>query len=127
MRHLEIQQCLEHDSAVNTLVNNSSLQDLESLTKNMKSGNVSVIVHLDCDPVYHFATDLGYKDALRKVGLVVSLSERENETTHLSNFVLPINHNFESWGDAKTRTGVISLQQPVIAPINDTDKKKQFC
>ena len=112
------------DSAVNTLVNYSSIQDLESLTQKMKSGNIGVVVHLDCDPVYHFANDLGYKDALSKVGLVVSLSERENETTHLSNIVLPINHNFESWGDAKTRTGVISLQQPVIAPINETRQKE---
>src|SRR5574338_248647 len=108
------------DSASNTLLDYSSLQDIESLIQKMKSGNVGVIIHLDCNPVYHFANDLGYKDALKKVGLVVSLSERENETTHLSNFVLPINHNFESWGDAKTRTGVYSLQQPVIAPLHET-------
>jgi molybdopterin-containing oxidoreductase family iron-sulfur binding subunit len=112
------------DSAVNILVNNSSLQDIEMLVQNMQSGNVGVVIHFDSNPVYHFAEDLGYKDALGKVGLVVSLSERENETTHLSNYVLPINHNFESWGDAKIRTGIISLQQPVIAPINDTRQKE---
>lgn len=112
------------DSIPKTLVDYSSVKDLELLTQKMKSGNVAVILHIDCDPVYHFANDLDYKDALGKVGLVVSLSERENDTTHLSNFVLPINHNFESWGDAKVRSDVISLQQPVIAPINDTREKE---
>jgi len=112
------------DSSVNTLVNNSSLQDLELLVQNIQSGNVGVVIHLDSNPVYHFAKDLGYKESLKTVGLVVSLSERENETTHLSNYVLPINHNFESWGDAKVRTGSISLQQPVIAPINNTRQKE---
>jgi len=112
------------DSVKHNVVSRSSIKDLESLVLNMQTGNVELIIHMDCNPVYHFAKNLGYKDALSKVGLVVSLSERENETTHLSNYVLPINHNFESWGDAKTRTAVISLQQPVIAPINDTRQKE---
>ncbi len=112
------------DSSANTLLSYSSMQDFESLIQNMNSGNVGIVIHFDCNPVYHFANDLGYRDALKKVGLVVSLSERENETTHLSNYVLPINHNFESWGDAKTRTGIISLQQPVIAPLHETRQKE---
>ncbi len=112
------------DSSAQTLLSYSSLQELETFAQNMNSGNVAAVIHIDCDPVYHFSNDLGYKNALKKVGLIVSLSERENETTHLSNYVLPTNHNFESWGDAKTRTNVISLQQPVIAPINDTRQKE---
>ena len=112
------------DSSAVAINKNSSLQELESLVEKMISGNVAAVIHFDCNPVYHFAEDIGYKDALGKAGLVVSLSERENETTYLSKYVLPINHNFESWGDAKTRTGSISLQQPVIAPLNDTRQKE---
>ena len=112
------------DSAVNTFVNNSSLQDLELLVQNMNSGNVQAVIHLDCNPVYHLSNDLGYRNALKKVGFIFTLSERESETTASSDFILPINHNFESWGDAKVRTGSISLQQPVIAPINDTRQKE---
>ena len=87
---------------------------------------MAAVIHFDCNPVYHLAQDFGYKKALSKVGLVVSLSERENETTFVSKYILPINHNFESWGDAKTRTGVISLQQPVIAPLNSTRQKESI-
>jgi len=112
------------DSTVNNFVDNSSVKEIESLVQKMNSGQVAAVIHLDCNPVYHLASDYGYKDAVSKVGLVVSLSERGNETTHLSKYVLPINHNFESWGDAKTRSGIISLQQPVIAPLNDTRQKE---
>ena len=112
------------DSSVSTFSKNSSAQELESLVQKMNAGNIAVVIHFDCNPVYHFAQDIGYTNALSKVGLVVSLSERENETTNLSKYVLPINHNFESWGDARTRTGSISLQQPVIAPLNDTRQKE---
>ncbi len=114
------------DSSATTLVENSSVQEIESLIQKMNDGNVAAVIHFDCNPVYHLAPDFGYKKALSKVGLVVSLSERENETTFVSKYVLPINHNFESWGDAKTRTGVISLQQPVIAPLNSTRQKESI-
>ena len=97
------------DSSVNTFVENSSVQEIESLVQKMNDGNVAAVIHFDSNPVYHLAPDFGYKKALSKVGLVVTLSERENETTFVSKYVLPINHNFESWGDAKTRTGVISF------------------
>ncbi len=114
------------DSSAQTLSALSSVKELDELIQNMNNGKVSAVIHLDCNPVYHFAKDFGYKEALCKVDTVVSLSERENETTNVSNYILPINHNFESWGDAKTRTGIISLQQPVIAPINNTRQKESI-
>ena len=115
-----------NDSSVITLLRNSDKQEMETLVQNMSNGNVAVVVHFNCNPVYHLPGDLGYKKALAKAGLVISLSERENETTFASKYVLPINHNFESWGDAKTRTGILSLQQPVINPINKTRQKESI-
>ena len=112
------------DSTVNTLSELSSNKDIEFLVQNINLGTVSAVIHIDCNPVYHFAQDLNYKNALNKVATVISLSERENETTNVSKYVLPINHNFESWGDAHLRNEFISLQQPVIAPINDTRQKE---
>lgn len=114
------------DSSPVSLMENSSLQDFETLVQNMNNGNVAAVIHFDCNPVYHLPNDYGYKKALNKVEQVISLSERENETTFESKFILPINHNFESWGDAKTRTGIISLQQPVINPINITREKESI-
>ncbi|RLA38866.1 MAG: molybdopterin oxidoreductase, partial [Gammaproteobacteria bacterium] len=44
----------------------------------------------------------------------------ETETANLSNYILPLHHTLESWGDASTYQGIYSLQQPVIEPIYDT-------
>ena len=98
----------------------SSLGELKDLTARMRNGEVAVIIHLNSNPVYDFAWDLKYTDSLSSVNTVISLVELENETSELSNYVLPINDQLESWGDAKTRTGIYSLQQPVIAPLYDT-------
>ncbi|MEW5799586.1 MAG: TAT-variant-translocated molybdopterin oxidoreductase [Bacteroidota bacterium] len=96
----------------------------ESLVANMNNGKVGMVVHFDTNPVYHLAPDLGYTEGLKKVETVVTLAELTNESAAVSGFVLPINHPFESWGDHKTRTGLMSLQQPVISPLYDTRQKE---
>src|SRR5690606_647269 len=58
--------------------------------------------------------------ALAKVPFVVSLNDREDETTKLSDALLPDHHFLENWGDAQPRGGVVSLQQPTLAPIHST-------
>ncbi len=98
----------------------SSVTEIKDLASRMDSGEVAVAIHLNSNPVYDFPSDLNYADALTNVDTVVSFVEIENETSAVSNHVLPINNQLESWGDAKTRTGIYSLQQPVIAPLYDT-------
>lgn len=110
-----------------TAVEHSSLStksEWETLISRMNGGNVGVIVHFDSNPVYHLATDFGYAEALKKVKTLISLVDSQNESSEGSHFVLPVNHEFESWGDHKTRTGIISLQQPVISPLYNSRQKE---
>ena len=102
----------------------SPKSDIDVLINRMQAGNVGVVLHLDTNPVYHFSKEYKYTEALKKVPTVVTLSEQLNETGLASNFVLPVNHNFESWGDYKTRSEFYSLQQPVISPIHNTRQKE---
>ncbi len=102
----------------------SETADIEGLVNRMNSGAVGAVIHFDSNPVYHFSPDYKYSEALSKVGLVVTLAEEVNETSGHSGYHLPIHHNFEAWGDHKTRTGFTSLQQPVIAPIFNTRQKE---
>jgi len=116
----------------NTLYNHQAAElyplvssgDLVSLVNSMNSGRVAVVIHFDSNPVYHLPKDLGYESALKKVTAVISMTETNNETAALSNYILPINHPLESWGDNKTRAGFISSQQPVIAPLFNTRQKE---
>jgi Fe-S-cluster-containing dehydrogenase component len=96
----------------------------ENLINKMNSGQVGVVIHFGSNPVFHLADDYGYEEALSKVPMIISMNEKENESSELANFVLPINHDFESWGDFKTRTGFYSLQQPVIAPLYNSRQKE---
>jgi molybdopterin-containing oxidoreductase family iron-sulfur binding subunit len=102
----------------------SDANDMSALIETMNGGNVAVVVHVDSNPVYHFAHDLGYAEALKKVETVVTLTELQNESSAASMYVLPVNHTLESWGDHKRRTGLMSLQQPVISPLYNSRQKE---
>ncbi|HVN48721.1 MAG TPA: 4Fe-4S dicluster domain-containing protein [Bacteroidota bacterium] len=102
----------------------SSSEEFKNLVAGMNAGTVSVVIHVDSNPVYHLPSVYGYEAALKSVSLSVMLAESENETSQACTFVLPIHHAFESWGDFNIRSGIYSLQQPVIAPLYDTRQKE---
>ena len=90
----------------------------------MKAGKVGFIAHLDVNPVFHLPASLGYAAALKSVPLSLALVEAENETADACTYMLPIHSMFESWGDHSVREGIISLQQPVVAPLYATRQKE---
>ena len=96
----------------------------EELVSKMKNGQVGAVIHFDSNPIYHLANDYGYESELKNVEYKISLTETENETSVKCDYVLPIHHAFESWGDFRIRTDFFSLQQPVIAPIFNTRQKE---
>ncbi|MBA4405952.1 molybdopterin oxidoreductase [bacterium] len=114
----------DYTSTFKSLIKQSSREELSQLVDAMKNGKVGVVVHLDSNPVYSLPEDYGYKSALKKVKSVISLTEAENESSAAGNYTLPINHPFESWGDAYVRGGVYSLQQPVISQIFNSRQKE---
>ncbi len=107
-----------------THFNNSNASEIESLVNSLNSGKVGVVIHFDTNPGYHFPKGFGYEKALTKAGLVVSLVERENETSIKSKYAIPVNHSYESWNDFQVRSGVVSFQQPVISPLYGTRQKE---
>lgn len=102
----------------------ATIDDWKNLISSMNDEKVGAVIHFDSNPAYHLPYNLGYEKALQKVKTVISLVELENETSQLGNYVIPVNHSLECWGDAKTRNGFYSLQQPVISPIHDTRQKE---
>lgn len=108
----------------NTTQNLSSISDFENLIQSIEQNKVKVIIHFDTNPVYHFSNDFNYKEKIKNVPLVITFSQEENETCAVSNYILPINHDLESWGDFQVRTNIYSTQQPVIAPLYNTRQKE---
>jgi len=117
-------ELMDFENADVMQMNYTTIDEWKSLVSNMNAGQVEVLIHFDTNPVYHLAEDLKYKEAAMKVPNLISMLEMPNESVLNSKFILAINNQFESWGDFKVRSGVLNLQQPIIAPIHDTRQKE---
>lgn len=67
---------------------------------------------------------MNFKDAMIKAGKIITMTTLDSETSSLSSYVLPINTDFESWGDFRSRVDFYSFQQPVLSPLFNTRQKK---
>jgi molybdopterin-containing oxidoreductase family iron-sulfur binding subunit len=98
----------------------SPLARLVKLVEELRSGQVDALIVVGANPVYHVPATMGFAAAMEKAKLVVSIADRMDETAVLSDVVLPESHFLEAWGDAELVKGVVSLQQPTLAPIHNS-------
>ncbi|WP_353131779.1 TAT-variant-translocated molybdopterin oxidoreductase [Pseudopedobacter sp.] len=99
--------------------------DIVTLINEAKGGSVGAVFFLNTNPVYTYADNKSFKEAIQKVALRVSFADREDETASLSN-VVAANHNFlESWGDANALSGYYTIVQPTINPIYNTRQAEE--
>ncbi len=95
---------------------------LAELLRELEAGQVGVLIIAGANPVYdlpdgaRLAELLGRDDA----PFVVRLGQHLDETSAVASCVCPESHWLESWGDAEPVVGVVSLCQPVIAPLGAT-------
>ncbi len=102
----------------------AGLQGVRELVNAMKAGEVEVLLVHDTNPVFALPSDVGFREAMAKVPLVIALSSFMDETTEMADIVLPTNTYLESWGDDIPDPGVgfpmVSLSQPVVSTLYDT-------
>lgn len=94
-------------------------RDLVQLVRDMEEGKIASLIVSDANPVYDFPGN-EFKSALDKVELKVSLSPVLNETAEVCDYILPSQHNLESWDDVLPAKGFLGIIQPVIRPLFDT-------
>ncbi|MSO49016.1 MAG: 4Fe-4S dicluster domain-containing protein [Acidobacteria bacterium] len=92
---------------------------LSALVADMSASKVDVLLILGGNPVFTTPGDIGFSDALAKVGTRIHLGLYYDETAELCDWHVPEAHFLESWGDARAFDGTITLQQPLIAPLYD--------
>ncbi len=95
-------------------------KDLVDLVAQMDGGQVGALLIVGANPAYSYFDADKFKNALKKVKLSVSFSDRMDETTELCSYIIPSHHYLESWGDAEPKSGVISFIQPAIYPLFKT-------
>lgn len=90
---------------------------IEDLATAIRAGQVQQLVVLDCNAAYAAPADLNFSDLLKRVPKLVHWGLYVDETAHLADWHVPASHALESWSDAQTRAGVMSIVQPLIEPL----------
>lgn len=90
------------------------------LAEEMNAGDIDALLIYNCNPEYTLPQSARFKEGLSQVGLSISFSDKMDETSRLTDFVCPDHHALESWNDAQPKKGILTLTQPVIAPLFDT-------
>jgi molybdopterin-containing oxidoreductase family iron-sulfur binding subunit len=92
----------------------SSIADLAQA---MEAGQVELLLILGGNPVYSAPADLRFGERLARVPLTVYHATHPDETALMCHWVIPAAHALESWGDARSFDGTVTLIQPLIAPL----------
>ena len=95
----------------------NQLASLRELMDAINSGAVETLFILGGNPVYSAPADFDFAAILPKIRRSVCLATDLDETGALCTWHIPQAHYLESWGDAKSFDGTISLQQPLIEPL----------
>ncbi len=116
-------QTIDWSKALNYRQGNEKAMD--KFIADAKAGRVGAAIFLNSNPVYNHAKGTELKEALSKVSLKISTSDRTDETAALADYAAPDHHFLESWNDANPRKGTYSLTQPSITPVFDTRQAQQ--
>ncbi len=104
--------------------NGNDLQ-VQDLVARMAAGEVNALFVADVNPAYSLPGADDFSTAFQKLPLSVSFSDHLDETSSLSQFVLPTSHFLESWNDAELGSGVISVSQPTVPALGQTRTVRQ--
>ena len=98
--------------------------EFKALIDQMAAGQFAAAVFWDVNPAYDIpdgdSDASAWRSAIAKVPLRVRMGLQQDETAATCNLILPTNHWLESWNDFEISGNVLSLQQPVVAPLYDT-------
>jgi MoCo/4Fe-4S cofactor protein with predicted Tat translocation signal len=95
-------------------------QSLQELVGDLDAGRVDLLVIMGGNPVYNAPADLRFTfERMDKAKLRVHLSEYRDETSEFCHWHVPAAHYLESWGDARSYDGTVTIVQPLIQPLYD--------
>ena len=93
-------------------------QSLRELVSDIDAGKVETLIIIGGNPAYNTPVDLRLDlNRLSKVKLRAHLSLYDDETSDICHWHIPATHYLESWGDARSYDGTVTIVQPLIAPL----------
>jgi len=103
-------------------------ESLKELVADVQAGKVDLLIILGGNPAYDAPADLSFAELLKnnKVPLRVHHGLYQDETAELCQWHVPATHELESWGDARSYDGTVSIIQPLIAPLYNGKSAVEF-
>ena len=96
---------------------NGSHKDLSALEEDLNNNKIKTLIISGINPAYTFSY---LKQSFLKAKTIIHLTHHLDETSLISDWVAPLSHPMEAWGDAQLLKGVYSIQQPTIRPLYET-------
>ncbi|MFQ5589228.1 MAG: molybdopterin-dependent oxidoreductase, partial [Nitrospiria bacterium] len=101
-----------------------SWRDLKTFAGKMASGEVKALILNEANPVFHAPDSLNIEAALKNIPFIVSFSSFIDESSALSDLILPLHTPLESFGDVISEDDgghrSVGLMQPVVVPLYDS-------
>jgi molybdopterin-containing oxidoreductase family iron-sulfur binding subunit len=95
----------------------AGIDQLRSLVEAMNGKLVGTLLILGGNPAYNAPKDIDFGAALKHVDHAIHLSLYDDETSTLSEWSVPLAHEYEVWGDTRSYDGTVTIRQPLIAPL----------
>ncbi|MFT5468205.1 MAG: MoCo/4Fe-4S cofactor protein with predicted Tat translocation signal [Verrucomicrobiales bacterium] len=96
----------------------SAQPGIVELAEAIKAGQVGTLISLTAaDPIYDAPADLNFAELLAQLEYSVHWGTRVSQTARACDWHVPGAHYLESWGDARSATGTLSVIQPMILPL----------
>jgi molybdopterin-containing oxidoreductase family iron-sulfur binding subunit len=91
-------------------------RSLEVLAADLAAGRVDTLAILGANPAYAAPADLAFAAAMQKARLRIHAGLHFDETAALCHWHVPLEHELETWTDARAVDGRPSLVQPLVKP-----------
>ncbi len=98
----------------------TSLESISDLSAKMKSGEISSLMVIECNPAYDAPAELGFVSLMKGLKSAIQLGMYRDETANFCQWHLNSAHPLEVWGDAIARDGSYCIAQPLILPLFDS-------
>ena len=94
-----------------------TVSDLKALVDDLNTGKAQTVLIFGGNPVYDAPADFKFADALSKAKFRARFGLYDDETAQACDWLVPVTHSLEEWGDGRAYDGTLSVIQPLIAPL----------
>jgi molybdopterin-containing oxidoreductase family iron-sulfur binding subunit len=91
--------------------------ELKTLVGELRAKQVDLLLIIGGNPVYTAPREWNLKGAIQMAKLRARVGQYTDDTSALSQWVIPEAHAFEAWSDAPAFDGTLTIMQPLISPL----------